>query len=252
MTEIILLFKKPVLWLTVVLFYSAAAHAQYQRTNWWALNYDFNQEKINESDATEIGHFPLLDIELGVNMTGNTAIAIHGLYGENTLTYDGATISGTQVNQSANARKFDLRGDFLYLMNQVFLNFGYGARSFSDGVGLLPGRESTIHYLPVGATYWMFPFYIKGEYLYWLSGSERVVASMLGGGRQDVSLKQNDGNGFAIEGGYLIPRPIGVRLFLQLQKWHIAGSSTQFDGVENLSEPEQEITETTIGLGLIF
>ncbi len=235
-----------------LLFLSPLAHAQYQRQNWWALGYDFTQIKINELKSTEIGHIPTLDLELGVSFSPTTAFAIRGVYGENSLTFQGTTLNGIQVDQLATVRKFDLRGDVIYMFTEYFFNIGYATRNLYDSVPQQPSRDSQIHFLPIGVTYWAYPYYLKAEYRRWLSAEENVKASELGGGRQDVSLKQNDGNGYSFEVGYLIQRPLGVKLSLQWEHWHVDGSNSQNDFVENLSEPDQTITETTLGLGLIF
>jgi hypothetical protein len=104
----------------------------------------------------------------------------------------------------------------------------------------------------LSATYWTYPYFFKMEYRHWLATTETARASELGGGRDDVTLKSADASGYAFQMGYIIMRPLGLRLTLEWAHWHFGGSTWASDGVETLSEPDQNITETTLGLGLIF
>ena len=206
--------------------------------------------KTSEGVASEVGHFPMLNFELGAALTQGFSLVGSVGYGTDSMSFSGTNLQGATTNMYLPASMLQSRIDGLFMYQTFYFNIGYGLRTFSDAINGSYSRTQRTDYLPLGIYYVSPPFYLHAEYRRYLSGGEDI--GNLAGGRHDVSLSQAGGGCYALEAGWVIQRPLGIKISINYAIWNIDTSDSAFDGVETLAEPSMQTKETTLALGLIF
>jgi hypothetical protein len=232
------------------LLHSPNAHAQYQHQNWWGISYSFLQMKTSEGVATEVGHIPMLNFELGVALTPKFTLVGSAGYGTDSLAFSGTNLQGATTNQYVPVTLLQGRLDGLFMFQIFYFNIGYGFRNFSDDINGSYSRTLHTTYLPLGIYYVSPPFYLHAEYRRYISGDEDIAS--LASPRHDVSLSQGGGGCYALEAGWVVQRPLGVKISLNYAVWNLDTSASAFDGLETLTEPSMQTTETSLAVGLLF
>jgi hypothetical protein len=242
--------KKYLIAFLIPFFFVVPAKAQYQKSNWWAFSYSFMQMKTSQGVASEVGHIPMLNLELGVAFTPSFAMSVSGGYGTDSMNFSGTNLIGGTTNQLLPVSLLQARVDGLLMYQSFYFNLGYGYRDFHDDINGTYSRDLRTEFLPLGIYYVRQPFYFHAEYRRYISGDENV--QNFGGGRQDVNLSQGGGNCYALEAGWVINRPLGIKVSLQYAVWNLDGSDSQSDGLETITEPSMTTKEITLALGLLF
>jgi hypothetical protein len=236
----------------VLLFVASNVHALED----WDFGITFSQmhKRYEEPGVmTERGRLP--GYQFDVKYKGLEIIHLFFQYSQwaGHLEYDGATFAGTPLKQTTDDYVREYRALF-YLNGPIFSPYlGYGQRYWRNDLVISYVRDTTYFYFPIGIeAKWLF-FFFGAEYKSFLGGENKSFMSDTGGGRRDVKMDQENGRGYHLEAGVLIPiAMITTKVTLKYEKWNIEDSKTANDGVDTLVEPKNNSTLMSLNIGLIF
>jgi hypothetical protein len=169
------------------------------------------------------------------------------------LEYDGSTFAGTPIKQTTNDYVREYRA-LVFLNSPIFSPYmGYGQRYWRNDLVISYVRDTTYYYFPIGIeAKWLYLFF-AAEYKSFLGGVNKSFMSDTSSSRSDVEMDQENGRGYHLEGGVLIPfQLVKVKVTLKYEKWNIEDSETSNDGVDTLIEPKNNTSLISLNIGLII
>ena len=225
------------------------------RGNHLTLDLTMNDVSYEEPGVmTEDGIIGGVRAEFGYGLGESLSVSLGGSYYDGSLYYDGSTFGGTPVNTRTTDYFRTLEAKINYIAAPSFVvSVGYAERTWYNDLIISYRRLTEYEYVPLYLTYFTGPYYFQFEYDHWLEGLNTSFMSDVGGGRQDIMMKQNDGGGIGLEVGRIISAsPISARIYLKYHKWDVDASETAFDGVQTLVEPENNTQTITLGIGVML
>jgi hypothetical protein len=237
----------------VIWSWARPAQAQWQSVNWLHVAYTYTDLTYKQSGMSEKGRVLGVRGEAGLNLFPRFALSVGGEYQDGNLNHDGTTLTGTTLKEITTDYFRDLRAMAHFIYTPLVISVGMGQRYWYDNLIGTYRRRTQYDYIPLIVTTNKGPLYIQGEWDFWRKGYNTSQIADLGGAHHDVDLNQNSGGGMAFEIGYrLFSGKMMTRLFLNYRKWQVHKSDTANDGVENVTEPDNNTVTLQGGIGLDF
>jgi hypothetical protein len=239
--------------LFILLTFTSLAHAQRNPGSaWLSLDYTYTNLTYKEPALTDMGNLAGVRGELGIGLSSTLGLSVGGEYQDGNLNYDGATLTGAQIQQVSKDWMHDLRGLLHVFMGPLVLSGGIGQREWYENLVVAYRRREVYNYYPMALTFYQQAVYIRLEYDLWKNGTNKSYMS--DSGANDVLFHQGGGSGYGLEIGYLIPTAIKFfnRVYLSYHRWDVSDSDAQSDGVASLTQPKNNTVTIQGGLGFSF
>jgi len=238
---------------SALLFTSVAAHAQ-ANSLWLSVDYTYSDVSYTNSALAEKARLGGIRGDFGLALTSSLGLEVAGDYQDGNFSADGNTLTGATTSGLTKDYLRDTRALADLFFGSFTIGAGVAQREWYD---VLPGayrQRTTYNYFPIVLTINEGGFYLKGEYDYWGSGTNKNYMSDLGATRQDTSLTQKSGSGWGAEIGYQLRSPalIETRIFASYHRWDVGTSDMQSDGVQALTQPKNNTVTIQGGIGINF
>ncbi len=217
-------------------------------------SYIYSQVHYKEPNVMdEKGHLSGIGIDLRYDFSDLLYTNLQAKFQAGNLEYDGATFDGEPIKQTTDDLTTDLRALVYLNLGKLAPYSGYGYRFWRNDLVISYIRETTYHYMPLGFRYLWHNLYFAYEKRIFLKGVNKSYMSDVDPNRNDVTLKQNSGSGYALEAGHIGKFfNLGYKISLMYDHWSIADSKTASDGVDTLIEPHNSTNTISLSAGLFY